>query len=1021
MPNSMLICRIHSCHVSYVAFVLLLVLSAVSPLNGQRHRYNFNPDWRVLVADPAGAEKSDFDDSHWKPVSLPYAWNEDAAFRVQIHDLPTGIAWYRKHFVLPAGAENQQVVLEFEGVRQAAEIYLNGKWISRHEDGVTAFGVNITTHLRQGENILAVRTDNSWDYREHTTGSTYQWNNNNFYANYGGIPRNVWLHTLPAVHQTLPLYSSLGTTGVYIWAKDFAVADHQARVVVESQVHNGTRQSQQAELDVEIHRPDGSLLGRFSSEKADAISPGFTTTVSAESLLSGLEFWSWGYGYLYDVTTIVKIDGKEVDRLVTRTGFRETDFGDGMIYLNGRVMQVHGYAQRTTNEWPSVGSAVPAWMSDFSNRMMVDGNANLVRWMHVEPWKQDVESCDRVGLPQSMPAGDAEGDTQGRRWQQRVAVMEDAIVYNRNNPSILFYESGNKGISAEHMAEMKAVRDRFDPHGGRAIGAREMLDDHIAEYGGEMLYTNKSATKPVWAHEFNRDEGARKFADNNSFPFHQDSPLYNRNQDSSALQNVRTWWDFYRVRPGTGRRVSSGGVNIVFSDSNTHYRGDNNYRRSGEVDAMRLPKEGFYADQVMWNGWVDPERVMTHIVGHWNYEPGVVKSVYVISTAKRIELVLNGRSLGVQSPRYDFLFTFPDVRFEAGLLEAFAVDAVGHRGSSTSVQTIGSARKLRLTLHTAAEGMHADGADMALVDVEVVDSQGRRCPLANNQVDFVLTGAAEWRGGIAQGSAAKATPGPVKSPLLNEDNFILSRSLPVELGVNRILLRAGRSAGEVRLQAHAKGLESADLHFYTIPIQVEHGIAEVNDLSQLALNLERGPTPLTPSFTAHRRQIAVTSVIAGSHSVDAYRSIDDNETTSWSNGNGQSANDGLKAEKALSSGKPSLRDAWIEFHFAQLEPLQTIELKLNGFRRRSYPLVIYADGRKIWQGSTETTLGYWVLDLREVVHAKSIRVVLDGSPSDGQQYDAEVNGKIDSSGNAPLSDAREPVLSVIEADFYAPM
>ena len=117
----------------------------------------------------------------------------------------------------------------------------------------------------------------------------------------------------------------------------------------------------------------------------------------------------------------------------------------------------------------------------------------LYRWMHVTPWKQDIESCDRVGLIQAMPAGDAEKDSQGDHWKQRTNLMRDAIIYNRNNPSIVFYESGNDAISEPHMAEMKSLRDTYDPYGGRAIGSREMLDSREAEYGGEMLYINKSA------------------------------------------------------------------------------------------------------------------------------------------------------------------------------------------------------------------------------------------------------------------------------------------------------------------------------------------------------------------------------------------------------------------------------------------------------------------------------------------------------------------------------------------------
>ena len=70
------------------------------------------------------------------------------------------------------------------------------------------------------------------------------------------------------------------------------------------------------------------------------------------------------------------------------------------------------------------------------------------------------------------------------------------------------------------------------------------------------------------------------------FTANQDASAYNRNQDSHAIENIVRWYDYWRERPGTGSRVSSGGVNIIFSDTNTHFRGAENYRRSGEVDAL---------------------------------------------------------------------------------------------------------------------------------------------------------------------------------------------------------------------------------------------------------------------------------------------------------------------------------------------------------------------------------------------------------------------------------------------------
>lgn len=91
------------------------------------------------------------------------------------------------------------------------------------------------------------------------------------------------------------------------------------------------------------------------------------------------------------------MDGRPVDTVTTRTGFRKTEFENGMFKLNDRTMQLKGYAQRTTNEWVALGSAVPAWISDFSNQLVLESNGNLIRWMHVTPWKQDVESLDRLG------------------------------------------------------------------------------------------------------------------------------------------------------------------------------------------------------------------------------------------------------------------------------------------------------------------------------------------------------------------------------------------------------------------------------------------------------------------------------------------------------------------------------------------------------------------------------------------------------------------------------------------------
>ena len=945
-------------------FLFVFLLTALSVINGQaseRKKYNFNSEWKLRIGDFPKAKDTKFDDSKWKQVTLPHAFNEDEAFKLSIEQLTDTVVWYRKSFQIPELKSNQKVFVEFEGVRQRGDFYLNGHYLGRHENGVMAVGFDLTPHIKEGENVIAVRTDNDWMYREEGTNSKFQWNDRNFNANYGGIPKNVFLYVTDNVYQTLPLYSNLKTTGVYVYAQDFDIQGRKATIHAESEVRNDSKATRQFSYQVTILDADGKLMKTFQGDKV-TLKAGETKTVKASATLHNLHFWSWGYGYLYTVKTALKDDNNQVfDEVSTRTGFRKTRFAEGKIWLNDRIIQMKGYAQRTSNEWPAVGLSVPAWLSDFSNDLMVKGNANLVRWMHVTPWKQDVESCDRVGLIQAMPAGDAEKDREGRQWEQRVELMRDAIIYNRNNPSILFYECGNKAISREHMIEMKAVRDKYDPFGGRAIGSREMLDIREAEYGGEMLYINRSEHHPMWATEYCRDEGLRKYWDEYSYPFHKegDGPLYkgqpatdyNRNQDELAITMIARWYDYWRERPGTGNRVSSGGTKIIFSDTNTHYRGAENYRRSGVTDAMRIEKDAFYAHQVMWDGWVDTEKDQTYIIGHWNYPENTVKPVQVVSTGEEVELFLNGNSLGKGKRQYNFLFTFDNVAFKPGKLEAVSYNKAGKEISRYALNTAGEPASLKLTAIQNPEGFHADGADMALIQVEVVDKDGKRCPLDNRTVQFTLNGHAEWRGGIAQG----------------ENNHILDTNLPVECGINRALIRSTTTAGKVTLTAQAKGLPSATLTLETVPVKVTGGLSTYLPQSTLKGRLDRGETPSTPSYKDSKKGVRIVSAKAGSNNNDAEKSYDDIELTEWKN-----------------DGK--LSTAWITYTLERDAEIDDICIKLQGWRSRSYPLEVYAGNTLIWSGNTDKSLGYIHLNVEKPVRANTITIRLKGNTSDKDAF-----------------------------------
>ena len=961
--------------------MLLMQVLSVSAI--ERTKLNFNADWRLLVGDVAEAAQPDFDDSAWQRVTLPYAFNGHEAFKKDIVDLTDTICWYRKRFEISEKQAVGKVFVEFEGVRQGADFYLNGHHVGCSENGVMACGVDLTPYIIKGENVLAVRCDNSWQYRSRQHNSRYQWNDKNFNANYGGIPKNVFLHLTDKLYQTLPLFSNLGTTGTYIYATDIDVPARQAWIHAESQVKNEDTQAHSFTFVVRMMDAEGQEVARFYGAP-EIVGAGETRVVNASQKVENLHFWSWGYGYLYQVETSLMVDGSMTDKVTTRTGFRKAEFKEGRTFLNDRVLMMHGYAQRTSNEWPGTGLSVPAWLSDYSNDLIVKSGGNLVRWMHVCPWKQDIESCDRVGLLQAMPAGDAEKDVDGPRWAQRTELMRDAIIYNRNNPSILFYECGNFRISKEHMEEMKAIRDQYDPYGGRAIGSREMLDRPEAEYGGEMLYINKSATKPMWSMEYYRDEGLRKYWDEYSYPYHKegDGPLYrnapapdyNHNMDVLACGMVERWHEYWLERPGTGKRVSDGGVKIVFSDTNTHHRGESNYRTSGVVDAMRIPKDAFYAHQVMWDGWVSPERDRTYIVGHWNYKPGTVKPVYVVSTGDDVELFVNGKSVGKGQRSFNWLFTFNDVSFEAGKLEAVAYTG-GQETSRYAVETAGEPYELKLTTIENPEGFKADGADMALVQVEVLDRQGRRCPLDDRMVHFEANGEVQWIGGIAtRNNKQYLKAGEKSDPSLldsaNEknysDNYVGAYDLPVECGVNRVLVKSTVNAGDINISAYADGVRPAYVTMKTMPVDVSAYLPQLT----LKPRLDRGETPATPSYEDAFVSVGVASATAGCHADDVAKSYDDNELTEWKS-------DGKK------------ENAWVTYRLERKALVSEITLKLTGWRSKSYPLEVFADKKKVWEGLTPATLGYVHLRINKAVPAKEITIRMAAPVQDSSKFGQE--------------------------------
>ena len=278
--------------------------------------------------------------------------------------------------------------------------------------------------------------------------------------------------------------------------------------------------------------------------------------------------------------------------------------------------------------------------------------------------------------------------------------------------------------------------------------------------------------------------------------------------------------------------------------------------------------------------------------------------------------------------------------------------------------------------------MIADGSDVAIFDVEVVDKDNNRCPTALNMINFTLTGPAEWRGGIAQGP----------------DNYILSKTLPVEGGVNRVMIRSTTKAGKIELTAHSDGLGGSMAIIDSKPFVSTNGLSTSFLSDGLPVFLGRGPTPRGESYSPMRRALEAVNFTAGSNAETARNTLDDNELSDWS-----------------SDGKPE--NAWIKYQLARPEVIDQVVLKLVGWRTQTYPLKITIDDKVVYTGTTSRSLGYVTIKFAPVT-GKSIKIELTGEATnrDALGNIIEITGAADP--NSAANRGGSTKLGIVEAEFY---
>ncbi len=795
-------------------------------------------------------------DNCWSDISLAHTFNDTDTFNNFTESgmngersTYTGSSWYKKEFFVPLEYTDKKIYIEFEAARQVAEVYINGTKVTAgtYKNGFIPFGYDLTDYLNFGAtNYITVMVDNSFPY--YLSGSNViPWHDSHWHPNFGGLYRNSYLYVVDNLHLTLPLYSFLESEGTYIYTSNENGTNKTADINVDAQVENSTDNAQTFKVRSIVYNANDVEVLRFESAST-TLDAGEKAHVLLSGTLTNAIRWSTKYPYLYNVVTQIIQDDTVIDNNSIDIGIRTYRFTNNYgFYLNENYLELNGWGQKTTMEYAGLGAAYPDWMTDMVIKLMKDGGGNYIRWGHVAGSPSQIDAANKYGLLVTQPGVDGEGTYESSystaSIKLRAEAFRDMLIYYRNNPSIIMWEIGNQSssmnsvLSGTNLSDVSGTTDfgstsanlaellyffagKYDY--GNRTGAANGTIANAGSYDStistsDRALTIRSATtatanyvevtettnaqsggiiagKPAVEGEYNRYEARRGVWDiyTNNFTAQSD---HHFTSEDYAVRMVE------RKTKTLSVTSNMGGANWIFSDSTSHGRVNTEVARvSGEVDATMLPKEGYFANKVLFNA-----TDATYIIGHWNYTPGTVKTVYVVAprTFANVKLYVNSTEYtGTVSNGY--LWTFNNVAYVANsTVTAIGYDSSNNAipGSSSSKTSHGAPVSLKLTMVNNPEGIKANGSDIVLVDVEVIDAEGKRCSTydgetLNDLITFNLTGDTTkfiWRGGYNSG----------------RENSTNVNTLYAEAGIIRVAIRTTMQSGTVSLNAtSAQGLEA---------------------------------------------------------------------------------------------------------------------------------------------------------------------------------------------------------------------
>ena len=747
-------------------FFLSVALMAISLSMQARQRDNFDKGWLFILGDSAQMATPAYNDSHWRKLSLPHDWAIEGDFYAGNPSgagggaLPGGIGWYRKHFLLDCEAEpGGRYFIEFDGVYMNSTVYVNGQEVGHRPYGYSSFEYDITKYLKRGDNVIAVKVDNS------------DQPNSRWYSGCG-IYRHVWVTKTNAVH--------VKHWGVHVQA-DAKTGQIKVEADVEGnnyKVRNTVYDASGKEVGLKVKNP---------------------------------HLWSVEDPYIYKVRTQVLVGGKVVDEVWTTTGFRDFKFdAETGFWLNGKNFKLNGVCEH--HDFGCLGAAVN---EDAMHRKLSKLKAmgvNSIRSSHNPPAPELLNMCDTMGIivmdesfdmwRRKKTAGDYARFFE--EWHER--DLSDLILRDRNHPSILMWSIGNEVLEQWSSADadeltleqanliLNAGHDASTLAHGEEMSPNSLLTRHLAD-----IVKRYDTTRPIlagcnepdpnnhlfksgaidiigfnyhhqWVKDVPKKFPGKPFIFSESVSALQTRGYYKMPSDEitwapqewwlpytdpsymcSAYDNMHaSWsstheetWDVVKHNAFVGGQYIWTGFDYIGEPTPYGFPARSSY--FGVIDLAGFPKDTYYMYQSEWTA-----KPVLHLFPHWNWLEGQQIDMWCYyNNADEVELFINGKSQGVRRKtgeqpegRYDMHNTKAKlnseyhvgwrVTFNPGEVKVVARKD-GHVVGEQTIKTAGAPARIRLS-------KDYQGKNTTFITAEVVDKDGNLCPWADDMIYFISEG-----------------------------------------------------------------------------------------------------------------------------------------------------------------------------------------------------------------------------------------------------------------------------------------